>query len=87
MAWARHITMEGKMNFKSMTYKEITQLVSSLNVKKDIEEAVSLLDDLIESLKILRGMLDGRKTLQMQKDKLERRKGLKVVSKGNKRKT
>ena len=75
------------MNFKSMTYKEITQLVSSLNVKKDIEEAVSLLDDLIESLKILRGMLDGRKTLQMQKDKLERRKGLKVVSKGNKRKT
>ena len=75
------------MNFKSMTYKEITQLVSSLNVKKDIEEAVSLLDDLIESLKMLRGMLDGRKTLQMQKDKLERRKGLKVVSKGNKRKT
>ena len=87
MVWARHITVEGKMNFKSMTYKEITQLVSSLNVKKDIEEAVSLLDDLIESLKILRGMLDGRKTLQMQKDKLERRKGLKVVSKGNKRKT
>ena len=74
------------MNFKSMTYKEITQLVSSLNVKKDIEEAIALLDDLIESLKILRGMLDGRKTLQMQKDKLERRKGLKVVRKGNKRK-
>ena len=74
------------MNFKSMTYKEITQLVSSLNVKNDIEEAISLLDNLIESLKILRGMLDGRKTLQMQKDKLERRKGLKVVRKGNKRK-
>ena len=75
------------MNFKSMSYKDITQLVSSLNVKKDIEEAIALLDALIESLKILRGMLDGRKTLQMQKDKLERRKGLKVVSKGNKRKT
>lgn len=75
------------MNFKSMTYKEIIQLVSSLNAKKDIEEAISLLDDLIESLKILRGMLDGRKTLQMQKDKMERRKGLKVVSKRNKRRT
>ncbi len=73
------------MNFKGMTYKEITQLVSSLDLKKDIEEAISLLDNLIESLKILRGMLDGRKTLQMQKDKLERRRGLKVVTKRNKR--
>ncbi|NOQ85511.1 MAG: hypothetical protein GQ554_01350, partial [Deltaproteobacteria bacterium] len=57
------------MNFKGMTYKEITQLVGSLNETKDIEEAISLLDDLRESLKILRGMLDGRKALQMQKDK------------------
>ena len=73
------------MNFKSMTYKEITQMVSSLNETKDIEEAISLLDNLIESLKILRGMLDGRKTLQMQKDKMERRRGLKVVTKRNKR--
>jgi len=70
-----------------MTYKEITQLVSSLNAKKDIEEAVSLLDDLVESLKMLRGMLEGRKTLQIQKDKMERRKGLKVVAKGNKKET
>ena len=75
------------MNFKGMTYKEITQMVSSLNATKDIEEAISLLDNLIESLKILRGMLDGRKTLQMQKDKMERRKGLKVVTKRNKRRT
>ncbi len=75
------------MNFKGMTYKEITQLVSSLDLKKDIEEAISLLDNLIESLKILRGMLDGRKTLQMQKDKMERRRGLKVVTKRNKRRT
>ena len=73
------------MNFKGMTYKEITQMVSSLNETKDIEEAISLLDNLIESLKILRGMLDGRKTLQMQKDKMERRRGLKVVTKRNKR--
>ena len=73
------------MNFKSMTYKEITQLVGSLNETKDIEEAILLLDDLRESLKILRGMLDGRKTLQMQKDKMERRRGLKVVTKRNKR--
>ncbi len=75
------------MNFKGMTYKEITQMVSSLNETKDIEEAISLLDNLIESLKILRGMLDGRKTLQMQKDKMERRRGLKVVTKRNKRRT
>lgn len=75
------------MNFKGMTYKEITQMVSSLNATKDIEEAISLLDNLIESLKILRGMLDGRKTLQMQKDKMERRRGLKVVTKKNKRRT
>ena len=70
-----------------MTYKEITQLVSSLNAKKDMEEAISLLDDLVESLKMLRGMLEGRKTLQIQKDKMERRKGLKVVAKGNKKET
>ena len=75
------------MNFKSMTYKEITQLVSSLHAKKDMEEAISLLDDLVESLKMLRGMLEGRKTLQIQKDKMERRKGLKVVAKGNKKET
>ena len=75
------------MNFKGMTYKEITQLVSSLNETKDIEEAIALLDNLIESLKILRGMLDGRRALQMQKDKLERRRGLKVVTKRNKRRT
>lgn len=75
------------MNFKGMTYKEITQMVSSLNATKDIEEAISLLDNLIESLKMLRGMLDGRKTLQMQKDKMERRRGLKVVTKRNKRRT
>jgi len=75
------------MNFKGMTYKEITQMVSSLNATKDIEEAMSLLDNLIESLKILRGMLDGRRTQQMQKDKMERRRGLKVVTKKNKRRT
>jgi argininosuccinate lyase len=81
----KSIKWRGRMNFKGMTYKEITQLVSSLDLKKDIEEAISLLDNLIESLKILRGMLDGRKTLQMQKDKMERRRGLKVVTKRNKR--
>ncbi len=75
------------MNFRRMTYKEITQIVSSLNATKDIDEAASLLDDLIESLKILRGMLEGRKMLQMQKDKLERHKGLKVVTKRDRRRT
>ncbi len=74
------------MNFKNMTYKEITQLVSALNPAKDINDAIHQLDDLIESLKILRSMLDGRKTLQIQKDKMERRKGLKVITKGRKKK-
>ena len=74
------------MNFKNMTYKEITQLVSALNTAKDIDDAIHQLDDLVESLKILRSMLDGRKTLQTQKDKMERRKGLKVITKRGKKK-
>lgn len=64
------------MNMKNMTYKEITQLVSSLNTSGDIDEALHKLDDLIESMKILRSMLEGRKALQMQKDQQKRRKGL-----------
>lgn len=75
------------MNFKNITYKEITQLISNFNSTKDIDEATHQLDDLIESLKILREMLKGRKALQLQKDKLKRRRGLKVVTKGNKRRT
>ena len=67
-----------------MTYKEITQLVSGLNTAKDIDEAIQKLGDLVESLKILKSMLEGRKALQMQKDKMERRKGLKVITKGRK---
>ena len=69
------------MNIKNMTYKEITQLVSSLNTSGDIDEAIHKLDDLIESMKILRSMLEGRKALQKQKDQQKRRKGLKVVPK------
>lgn len=75
------------MNFKNITYKEITQLISNFNSTKDIDEATHQLDDLIESLKILREMLKGKKALQLQKDKLKRRRGLKVVTKGNKRRT
>ena len=69
------------MNLKNMTYKEVTQLVSSLNTSKDIDEALHKLDDLIESMKILRSMLEGRKALEKQKDQQKRRKGLKVVKK------
>ena len=72
------------MNFKNMTYKDITQLVSSLNTTVDIDEAIHQLNDLTESLKVLRNMLEGRRTLQMQKDKLKRRGSLKVVTKGKK---
>ena len=72
------------MNFKNMTYKEITQLVSGLNTAQDIDEAIQKLGDLVESLKILKNMAEGRKALQIQKDKMERRKGLKVITKGRK---
>ena len=72
------------MNFKNMTYKEVTQLISNFNTVKDINDALHQLDDLIESLRILRTMLEGRKALQMQKDKMERRKGLKIIKKGKK---
>ena len=64
-----------------MTYKEITQLVSSLNTSGDIDEALHKLYDLIESMKILLSMLEGRKALEKQKDQQKRRKGLKVVKK------
>ena len=69
------------MNLKNMTYKEITQLVSSLNTSGDIDEALHKLDNLMESMKILRSMLEGRKALEKQKDQQKRRKGLKVVKK------
>ena len=72
------------MNLKNMTYKEITQMVSSLTTSGDINEALHKLDDLIESMKILRSMLEGRRALQKQKDQQKRRKGLKVVPKENK---
>ena len=69
------------MNLKNMTYKEITQLVSTLNTSGDLDEAMNKLDDLVDSLKILRSMLEGRKALQVQKDQQKRRRGLKVVKK------
>ena len=69
------------MNLKKMTYKEITQLVSTLNTSGNLDEAMHKLDDLIDSLKILRSMLEGRKALQVQKDQQKRRRGLKVVKK------
>ena len=71
----------GKMNLKNMTYKEITQLISTLNTAGDLDEAMHKLDDLVDSLKILRSMLEGRKALQVQKDQQKRRRGLKVVKK------
>jgi regulator of replication initiation timing len=73
------------MNFKNMTYREITRVISNVNNTTTIDEATRQLDNLIESFKILRNMLEGRKALQMQKEKLKRRRGLKVITKGNKR--
>lgn len=69
------------MNLKNMTIREITQLVSSFNHPGDIEEAVKELSDLIESLKIMRSMLEGRKIIQQQQEHVKKRKGLQVVKK------
>ncbi len=73
------------MNFKNMTYREITRMISTVNTTTTMDEAARQLDELIESFKILKNMLEGSKALQMQKDKLKRRGGLKVITKGNKR--
>jgi len=68
-----------------MTYREITQMISTVNTTTTMDEAARQLDELIESFKILKNMLEGSKALQMQKDKLKRRRGLKVITKRNKR--
>jgi regulator of replication initiation timing len=73
------------MNFKNMTYREITRMISTVNTTTTMDEAARQLDELIESFKILKNMLEGSKALQMQKDKLKRRRGLKVITKRNKR--
>jgi regulator of replication initiation timing len=73
------------MNFKNMTYREITRMISTVNTTTAMDEAARQLDELIESFKILKNMLEGSKALQMQKDKLKRRRGLKVITKRNKR--
>jgi hypothetical protein len=66
---------EHGMNFKNLSVKDISQLVSTLSHPKDIEEAVHKLNDLIESFRILRSMLEGRKALQLQQEQLKRKKG------------
>ena len=68
------------MNFKNMTYKEISRMASGLNTTKSINGAIHQMNELIESLTILKNMLEGRRILQLQKDRLNRRKKLKVVS-------
>ena len=68
------------VNFKNMTYKEISRMASSFNTTRAINSAIHQLNELIEALNILRNMLEGRRVLQLQKDKLNRRGRLKVVS-------
>ena len=67
------------MNFKHMSVKEISRMVSTLNHPQDIEEAIRKLSALIDSFKILRSMLEGRMLLQLEQEQLKRRKGLRVV--------
>jgi hypothetical protein len=70
-----------RMNFKNLSVKEITQLVSTLNQPGDIDEAIRKLSAVIESFTILRSMLEGRKALLLEQDQLKRRKRLQVVKK------
>lgn len=69
------------MNYKNLSIKEISQLVGALNHPRDIKEAVIMLNELIDSFKMLRSMLEGRQALQLQQDQLKRRKRLQVVKK------
>lgn len=69
------------MNFKNLSVKEISQLVSSLNNPRDIKEAIRMLNDLIDSFTMLRAMLEGRQALELQQEQLKRRKQLQVVKK------
>jgi len=69
------------MNFKNLSVKEITQMVTTLNQPGDIDEAIRKLSAVIESFKILRSMLEGRKALLLEQDQLKRRKRLQVVRK------
>lgn len=69
------------MNFKNLSVKEITRMVSTLNQPGDIDEAIRKLSAVIESFTILRSMLEGRKALLLEQDQLKRRKRLQVVKK------
>jgi regulator of replication initiation timing len=75
------------MNFKNMSVKEIAQLVSTVNQPGDIDEAIRKLSAVIESFKILRSLLEERKALQLEQERLKRRKGLRVVRKETSRST
>ncbi|GEM_PF-3320097 len=69
------------MNFRDMSVKEITRLVSALNQPGEMDEAIRNLDAVIDSFKILRSLLEERKTLQLEQERLRRRKRLLVVRK------
>jgi regulator of replication initiation timing len=64
-----------------MSVKEITRLVSALNQPGEMDEAIRNLDAVIDSFKILRSLLEERKTLQLEQERLTRRKRLLVVRK------
>ena len=69
------------MNFRDISVKEITRLVSALNQPGEMDEAIRNLDAVIDSFKILRSLLEERKTLQLEQERLTRRKRLLVVRK------
>ncbi len=74
------------MNFKAMTFKEIAETALHLRNAKEIDRAMKELDNLTESLNLLRNMLEGMKALQIEKDKAKRRGALRVVRKPGGRK-
>lgn len=69
------------MNFKNMSIKDIAQLVSTLNQPGDIDEAIRKLSAVIESFKILRSLLEERRAVGLEQERLKRRKCLRVVRK------
>ncbi len=75
------------MNFKNMSIKDIAHLVSTLNQPGDIDEAIRKLSAVIESFKILRSLLEERRAVGLEQERLKRRKGLRVVRKETSRST
>ena len=68
------------MNFQNMTFLEISRLSSTLNKPSEINDMLSVLDEIDRNMKIIRTMLKGKREAFLKKEKEERKRRLTVVS-------